>query len=66
MSSEETNLKQVTVEVPEERLAEFHVFFGRFLAGRPGRRGRHGRPHRGRCGQRREAEQTPSTDVAEA
>lgn len=55
MSSEETtpntNMKQVTVEVPEERLAEFHVFYGRFLAGwpgrrgGPGRRGRYGRPH---------------------
>jgi hypothetical protein len=72
MSSEETPLKQVTVEVPEERLAEFHVFFGRFLAGWPGRRGRHGRhgrhggPHRGRCGHHRQGEQTPSTDVAEA
>ena len=33
--------KQVTVDVPEERLAEFHAFFARFLAGR-GRRGRGG------------------------
>jgi hypothetical protein len=74
MSSEETNLKQVTVEVPEERLAEFHMFFGRFLAGGlgrrggPGRRGRHGRhghPHR-HCGHHREGEQTPTTDIAEA
>ncbi len=67
MSSEETtNLKQITVEVPEERLAEFHMFFGRFLAGRggPGRRGRHGHRH-GHCGHRRQAEQTPTTDVAE-
>jgi hypothetical protein len=37
----------VTVEVPEERLAEFHAFFARFLAGR-GRRRRHG--ERGRHG----------------
>ena len=37
--------KQVTVDVPEERLAEFHAFFARFLAGPGGRRrgGRHGR-----------------------
>ena len=43
-----TEYKQVTVEVPEERLAEFHAFFARFLAGR-GRRGRRGehRRHRG-------------------
>ncbi len=64
MSSEETPLKQVTVEVPEERLAEFHMFFGRFLAGRgrPGRRGRHGR----HCGHHRHGrEETPTTDVAE-
>jgi hypothetical protein len=37
----QTEYKQVTVEVPEERLAEFHAFFARFLAGR-GRRGRRG------------------------
>jgi hypothetical protein len=53
--------KQVTVDVPEDRVAEFHAFFGRFLAGPSGRgrRGRRGRPHRGnhgrRCGERREA-----------
>jgi hypothetical protein len=35
----QTEYKQVTVDVPEERLAEFHAFFARFLAGR-GRRGR--------------------------
>lgn len=37
----QTEYKQVTVDVPEERLAEFHAFFARFLAGR-GRRGRRG------------------------
>ena len=42
-----TKYEQVTVEVPEERLAEFHAFFARFLAGR-GRRRRHG--ERGRHG----------------
>ena len=37
----------VTVDVPEDRVAEFHAFFARFLAGRSGRgpRGRHGGPH---------------------
>ena len=63
-----TNYQQVTVDVPEDRVAEFHAFFARFLAGRrgPGRRGRHGRHHRGvhgrRCGERREAAER---DVAE-
>jgi hypothetical protein len=40
-----TEYKQVTVDVPEERLAEFHAFFARFLAGR-GRRGRRGEHRR--------------------
>jgi len=65
MSSEETPLKQVTVEVPEDRVAEFHMFFGRFLAGRGRhvRRGRHGH-----CGHHRRdrEQQTPTTDVAAA
>jgi hypothetical protein len=49
--------KQITIDVPAERLAEFYAFFGRFLAGGPGRgrRGhqghRHGPHHRGHgCG----------------
>lgn len=41
-----TKYQQVTVDVPEDRLAEFHAFYGRFLAG-PGRRTRSGRRHRG-------------------
>jgi len=62
-----TNYQQVTVDVPEDRIAEFHAFFGRFLAGPAGvrRRGRHGRRHRGGhgrgCGRRHEA-----TERAEA
>ncbi|HEY2653090.1 MAG TPA: hypothetical protein VGI50_14280 [Solirubrobacteraceae bacterium] len=40
-----TEYTQVTVDVPTERLAEFHAFFGRFLAGR-GRRGRRGEHRR--------------------
>ena len=53
--------QQVTVDVPEDRVAEFHAFFGRFLAGSHGRghRGRYSRRHRGvrgrRCSERREA-----------
>jgi len=56
-----TKYQQVTVDVPEDRVAEFHAFFGRFLAGRVGRgrRGGYGRHHRGghgrRCSERREA-----------
>jgi hypothetical protein len=49
-----TNTQQVTVEVPEDRVAEFHAFFARFLAGRGrgprGRRGPGGRYGRGRYG----------------
>jgi len=50
--SSTTQYKPVTVDVPEDRLAEFHAFFARFLAGNRGRRqgGRHGRPHGGRHG----------------
>ncbi|MDQ6816809.1 MAG: hypothetical protein M3018_05300 [Actinomycetota bacterium] len=63
-----TKYQQVTVDVPEDRIAEFHRFFGRFLAVRPGRgrRGRYGRAHRSgherRCGERREA--TEHSDTA--
>jgi hypothetical protein len=39
-----TTYRQVTVEVPEDRIAEFHAFFARFLAGPAGR----GRRRRGR------------------
>jgi hypothetical protein len=52
-----SNSQQVTVDVPEERVAEFHAFFARFLAGGRGRRGPHRRAHRHlhgrRCGERR-------------
>jgi hypothetical protein len=40
-----TKYQQVTVEVPEDRIAEFHAFFARFLAG-PAGRGRRGRGRR--------------------
>ena len=56
-----TKYQQVTVDVPEDRVAEFHAFFGMVLAGRVGRRrrGGYGRHHRGahgrRCSERREA-----------
>jgi len=50
--SSTTQYKPVTVDVPEDRVAEFHAFFARFLAGPQGRGrgGRHGKPHRGRHG----------------
>ena len=68
--------QQVTVDVPEDRVAEFHAFFARFLAGPGGRRGRgrhghHGRHshgHHGRgCGRRREAaeQREPSAETTE-
>jgi hypothetical protein len=45
-----TQDKQITVDVPEDRVAEFYAFYGRFLAGSSGRRGR-GRGHgHHRCG----------------
>ena len=58
-TSTTTQYQQVVVDVPEDRIAEFHAFFARFLAGPSGRgrRGRHGRPHgahgRHRHGERR-------------
>jgi hypothetical protein len=73
------NYQQITVDVPEDRVAEFHAFFARFLAGRPGRghRGRYGRSHHGhhghhgrhghRCAERREgARRGEPTTEAEA
>ena len=74
--SSTTQYKPVTVDVPEDRLAEFHAFFARFLAGPRGRGrgGRHGSPHRGghghgrRCAGRREtseqSEPTPALTEA--
>ncbi len=65
-----TNYQQVTVDVPEDRVAEFHAFFGRFLAGRRGRgrRGGYGRQHRGghgrRCAERRDAAERAATEQA--
>ncbi len=43
-----TQDKQITIAVPEERVAEFYALYGRFLANVPGHRGR-GRGHH-RCG----------------
>jgi hypothetical protein len=70
--------KQVTVDVPEDRLAEFHAFFARFLAGpggrrRGGRHGRHGHGHHGhghhgrgcRQGSERAEESQQATEATE-
>ncbi len=75
ISTSTPNDKQITVDVPEDRVAEFHAFFARFLAGRRGRgRGRgYGRPHRGghrghhgQCGHREAArEEQATTEPAE-
>lgn len=53
MTAEPTSKdKQITIDVPEDRVPEFYAFYGRFLAAGPGRRG-HGRGHR--CGGHRHA-----------
>ena len=60
MASETTTTqdKQITVDVPEDRVAEFYAFYARFLAGRRGRRGRgpgrHGHGCRGRRDEHRD------------
>jgi hypothetical protein len=53
---------RVTVDVPEDRVAQFYAWFGRFLAwseGRGRRRGRHGRHHR--CHHRGEGDEVQET-----
>jgi hypothetical protein len=58
-----TKYQQVVVDVPEDRVAEFHALFARFLGG-PTRRGRGGRrrgwhghrgPHGRACARGRES-----------
>jgi hypothetical protein len=63
MTTEPTSQdKQITIEVPEDRVAEFYAFYGRFLAG-PSRRRGHGRGHR--CGgpHRRTTDEVATTDT---
>ena len=64
--------RDITVSVPEDRVAEFYAFYARFLAGsrRPGpsgrRRGRHGHGRHGRCHSRHGGEQqAPQTQSAD-
>jgi hypothetical protein len=66
MTVEPTKDKQITIDVPEDRVAEFYAFYGHFLAGFPGRRRRGHGPRGHRCrshGERapQDAEQTPAT-----
>jgi hypothetical protein len=69
MEASNTNTQQATVDVPEDRVAEFHAFFARFLAGRTRRGHRHhGHGHgRGRrCAERggqTETQQSEATEV---
>jgi hypothetical protein len=58
-----TQDKQITIAVPEDRVAEFYAFYGRFLAGFPGRRGR-GRGHH-RCGHHRHHAHATATSQSE-
>lgn len=60
-----TKDKQITIEVPEDRVAEFYAFYGRFLAGFPGRRGR-GRgygPGKHGCGRHERPAEDTATDA---
>ena len=58
-----TKDKQITIDVPEDRVAEFYAFYGRFLAGFPGRRGRR---HGHRCGPHHRAAGETETAPADA
>ncbi|MEA2403939.1 MAG: hypothetical protein QOE08_586 [Thermoleophilaceae bacterium] len=62
-STPPTQDKQVTVDVPEDRVAEFYAFYARFLAGRT--RGRRGHRHHGHgCGHGRDTEQRSEPEAA--
>ena len=64
MEASNTNYQQVTVDVPEDRIAEFHAFFARFLAGRTRRGHRHhGRGRR--CVEHRGQTETPQSEATE-
>jgi hypothetical protein len=59
-----TKDKQITIDVPEDRVAEFYAFYGHFLAGSLGRRrgGPHSRGHR--CGPHRAHAEQPEAAQA--
>lgn len=52
--------KQITIDVPEDRVAEFYAFYGHFLAGSLRRRRGH------RCGGRHEGDPAPARPGEEA
>jgi hypothetical protein len=56
-----TKDKQITVDVPEDRVAEFYAFYGRFLAGFPGRRRRGHGPRAHGCGPHRGERRSETT-----
>lgn len=45
--TQETQSKQITVDVPENRVPEFYAWYAHFLADQRGRRGRGRGGHRG-------------------
>jgi hypothetical protein len=62
-----TQDKEITVAVPEDRVAEFYAFYARFLEGRRGRgHGRHRHHHHeGRgCRERRAPAEAETTEAA--
>jgi hypothetical protein len=67
--TQDTQDKEITVAVPEDRVAEFYAFYARFLEGRRGRRGRgHGRHrhhrHEGRgCREHRTPAENDATET---
>jgi len=63
VESTTTQDKQITIAVPEDRVAEFYAFYARFLAGFPGRRGR-GRGHH-RCGPHHRPDESTATTGSE-
>jgi hypothetical protein len=69
--SDDIRYQPVTVDVPADRVAEFHFMFGRFLAGvtqsERGPRGRHHRGHHGHgCAGRRATAPDERSEVTEA
>jgi hypothetical protein len=59
-----TKDKQITIDVPEDRVAEFYAFYGHFLAGFPGRRRRGPGPRGHRCGPHREDRRAAADEAA--
>lgn len=60
-----TQDKQVTVDVPAERVPEFYAMYARFLAGRrrgPRGRGPAGRPHHRGCRPEHRSEQPEASE----